>query len=121
MFSKSGNALCMRDVFYIGRVVDLMKTANFKVNPYIMYIFGKIELLSDCNLNYFKMHFFNDFQEAKTYLYIGHWKYGRTMTFMDLVSGRTLETIIARKLVHSHTQLLKIWLQIKDTKCYNII
>ena len=74
-------------------MVDLMKTA--KVNPYIMYKFGKIELLSYCNLNYFKMHFFNDFQEAKTYLYIGHWNYSRTMKFMDFVSGRTLVTIIA--------------------------
>ena len=30
--------------FYVRRVVDLMKTA--KVNAYIMYIFGKNELLS---------------------------------------------------------------------------
>ena len=33
-----------RDVFYVRRVEDLMKTA--KVNAYIMYIFGKNELLS---------------------------------------------------------------------------
>ena len=33
-----------RDVFYVRRMVDLMKTA--KVNAYIMHIFGKIELLS---------------------------------------------------------------------------
>ena len=33
-----------RDVFYVRREVDLMKTA--KVNAYIMHIFGKIELLS---------------------------------------------------------------------------
>ena len=33
-----------KDVFYVRRKVDLMKTA--KVNAYIMYIFGKIELLS---------------------------------------------------------------------------
>ena len=33
-----------RDVLYVRRVVDLMKTA--KVNAYIMYIFGKNELLS---------------------------------------------------------------------------
>ena len=32
------------DVFCVRRVVDSMKTA--KVNAYIMYIFGKIELLS---------------------------------------------------------------------------
>ena len=32
-----------RDVFYVRREVDLMKTA--KVNAYIMHIFGKIELL----------------------------------------------------------------------------
>ena len=35
---------CTRDVFYVRRKVDLMKTA--KVNAYIMHIFGKIELLS---------------------------------------------------------------------------
>ena len=33
-----------RDVFYVRRKVDLMKTT--KVNAYIMHIFGKIELLS---------------------------------------------------------------------------
>ena len=33
-----------RDVFYVRREVDLMKTA--KVNAYIMHVFGKIELLS---------------------------------------------------------------------------
>ena len=66
------------------------------------------------------MHFLNGFQEAKTYLYISHWKYGRNMTFMDLVSDRTLE-IIACKWVHSHTQHLKIWLQIRDTMCFYII
>ena len=33
-----------RDVFYVRREVDLMKTA--KVNAYIMHIFGKIKLLS---------------------------------------------------------------------------
>ena len=33
-----------RDVFYVRGVVDLMKTAT--VNAYIIYIFGKIELLS---------------------------------------------------------------------------
>ena len=33
-----------RDVFYVRREVDLMKTA--KVNAYIMHIFGKIEHLS---------------------------------------------------------------------------
>ena len=33
-----------KDVFYVRRVVDLMKTA--KVIAYIMYIFGKIEVLS---------------------------------------------------------------------------
>ena len=36
--------ILMRDVFYVRRNVDLMKMA--KVNTYIMYIFGKIELLS---------------------------------------------------------------------------
>ena len=36
--------LLTRDVFYVRREVDLMKTA--KVNAYIMHIFGKIDLLS---------------------------------------------------------------------------
>ena len=45
-----------RDVFYVRREVDFMKTA--KVNAYIMHIFGKIELLSiHATKNYFKMHF----------------------------------------------------------------
>ena len=35
---------CTRDVFYVRRKVDLMKTA--KENAYIMHIFGKSELLS---------------------------------------------------------------------------
>ena len=49
-----------RDVFYVRREVDLMKTA--KVNAYIMHIFGKIELLSiHAAQNYFKMHYLNDF------------------------------------------------------------
>ena len=49
-----------RDVFYVRREVDLMKTA--KVNAYIMHIFGKIELLSiHATSNYFKMHYFNVF------------------------------------------------------------
>ena len=60
-----------------------MKTA--KVNAYIMHIFGKIELLSiHGTLNYFKIHYFNAFLEAKTYLYIAHWKYGRNVTFYGL-------------------------------------
>ena len=37
-------SMCTRDVFYVRREVDLMKTA--KVNVYIMHIFGKIEILS---------------------------------------------------------------------------
>ena len=49
--------------FYVRRVVDLMKTS--KVNAYIMYTFGKIELLPiHATYNYFKIHYFNDFQEA---------------------------------------------------------
>ena len=69
-----------------------MKTA--KVNACIMHIFGKIEFLSiHATSNHFKMHFFNDFHEAKTDLYIGYWNNGRKMTFMDLVSDRTLVTI----------------------------
>ena len=64
-----------------------------KVNAYIMYIFDKIELLFiHATYYYFKMHYFSDFKEVKTCLYIGHWKCGR-MTFMDLVSDRTLVTI----------------------------
>ena len=51
--------------FYVRRVVDLMKTS--KVNAYIMYTFGKIGLLSiHATYNYFKIHYFNDLQEAKT-------------------------------------------------------
>ena len=39
------NGVCdTRDVFYVRRKVDFMKTA--KVNAYIMHIFGKIELSS---------------------------------------------------------------------------
>ena len=56
--------------FYFRRVVDLMKTA-------ILYAYI----------------YFNDLQEAITYLYIVHWKYGRNMTFMDFVSDRKLVTI----------------------------
>ena len=49
-----------RDVFYVRRMVDLIKTA--KVNEYIMHIFENIELLSiHATLNYFKMHYFNAF------------------------------------------------------------
>ena len=60
-----------------------MKTA--KVNAYIMHIFGKIELLSiHATFNYIKIHYFNAFLEAKTYLYIAHWKYGRNVTFYGL-------------------------------------
>ena len=59
-----------------------------------MHIFEKIELLSiHASYDYFKLHYFNDFLEAKKYLYIAHWKYVRNMTFMDLVSDRKLETI----------------------------
>ena len=39
-----GQFIYTRDVFYVRREVDLVKTA--KVNAYIMHIFGKIELLS---------------------------------------------------------------------------
>ena len=41
---KSCVAAHTRDVFYVRREVDLMKTA--KVNAYIVHIFGKIEILS---------------------------------------------------------------------------
>ena len=68
--------------FYVRSEVDLMITA--RLNAFIMHLFGKIELLSiHATKNYFKMHYFNAFLEAKTYLYIAHWKYGRNMTFMD--------------------------------------
>ena len=57
--------LCYEGRFYVRRVVNLIKTANFKVNAYIRYKFGKMELLSiHANTNYFKTH--NDFQEANT-------------------------------------------------------
>ena len=65
-----------------------------KVNAYILHIFGKIWLLIiHAIINYFKMFCLNDFQEAKKYLYIGHWKYGRNMIMVDVVSDRTFETI----------------------------
>ena len=67
-----------RDVVYVRTVADLMIKA--KVNAYIMYIFGTIELSSlHATKNYFQMHNINVFQEAKTYLYIGHWKHGRLL------------------------------------------
>ena len=44
MASLKARLVITRDVFYVRREVDLMKTA--KVNAYIMHIFGKIELLS---------------------------------------------------------------------------
>ena len=54
------NSASTRDVFYVRREVDLMKTA--KVNAHIMHIFEKIELLSiHATLNYFKIHYFNAF------------------------------------------------------------
>ena len=43
-FNWSKNIQNTRDVFYVRRVVNLIKTA--KINACIMYIFGKIELLS---------------------------------------------------------------------------
>ena len=58
-----------------------------------LYISKDLPFIYTCNLNYFKMNKSNDFQEAKTYLYNGHWKYGRNMTFMDLVSDRMLVKI----------------------------
>ena len=67
-----------------------MKTV--KVNAYIMHVFGKIELLSiHAYYNYFKMHYFNVFLDAKTYLYIAHWKYSRNMTCMNLVSNNCMK------------------------------
>ena len=60
--------LCYEGRFYVRRVVNLIKTA--KVNAYIRYKFGKMELLSiHANTNYFKTHYFNAFQEANTYIY----------------------------------------------------
>ena len=44
MYKTKYQVSITRDVFYVRREVDLMKTA--KVNAYIMHIFGKIELLS---------------------------------------------------------------------------
>ena len=55
-----GKLINTRDVFYVRREVDLMRTA--KVNAFIMHIFGNIELLSiHATENYFKMHYFNVF------------------------------------------------------------
>ena len=85
-----------RDVIYVRKVVNFNETSESKcIHIYILYIFGKIELSSiHATYNYLKMHYLNGFQEAKTYLYIGHWKYGRNMTFMDLVSDRTFIIIV---------------------------
>ena len=59
--------LCYEGRFYVRRVVNLINTA--KVNAYIGYKFGKMELLSiHANTNYFKTHYFNAFQEANTYI-----------------------------------------------------
>ena len=81
--AEPGKLDITREAFYVRRVVYLMETT--KVNAYIMYIFGKIELLFvNGTYNYFKMHYFNDFQEAKTNQYFRRLKYGRNMTFMDL-------------------------------------
>ena len=44
MLTCSLSSFDTRDVFYVRREVDFLKTA--KVNAYIMHIFGKIELLS---------------------------------------------------------------------------
>ena len=68
-----------------------MKTA--KINAYTMYIFGKIELylylqpkiISKCIT-------LMTYKRQRHTVYIAHWKYGRNMTFMDLVSDRTLVT-----------------------------
>ena len=57
--------------FYVCRVVHLMKTV--KVNAYIMNIY--LERLSFYLYMEPKMHYLNDFQEVKTCLYMGHWKY----------------------------------------------
>ena len=60
IFCDTASTNSTRDVFYVRREVDLMKTA--KVKAYIMHIFGKIELLSiHATLNYFKIHYFNAF------------------------------------------------------------
>ena len=59
-----------RDVFYVRREVDLMKTAE--VNAYIMHIFGKIELLSiHATLNYFKIHYLMP-SKRQRHTYIWH-------------------------------------------------
>ena len=60
-----------------------------------VYIWKDGALIYTCNLKSFQNALLNGFQEAKTYLYIGHWKYGRNMTLMNLhlVSDRTLVAI----------------------------
>ena len=80
-----------RGVFYVRRVVDLMKTAKVNASCIYLerlsfYLYMQPKIIS-------KYIYFNDFQEAKTNLYIAHWKDGRNMTFMDFVSDRTLVTL----------------------------
>ena len=66
LYCKYRNFRDTRDVFYVRREVDLMKTA--KVNAYIMHIFGKIELLSiHATLNYFKIHYFKCLLKPRSY------------------------------------------------------
>ena len=56
-----------RDVFYVRREVDLVKTA--KVNAYIMHIFGKIELLSiHATLNYLNITLMPSKRQRHTYI-----------------------------------------------------
>ena len=58
-----------RGNFNVRRTVYLLKTA--KVNKYILYIFGKIELLSIyATKNYFILFYFKEFQEAKNHILV---------------------------------------------------
>ena len=59
------------DVFYVRRAVGLVKTASKSKCTHHVYIWKDKAFIYTCSLNYFKMHYFNDFQEAKTYLYCG--------------------------------------------------
>ena len=79
-----------RDVFYVLRMVDLMKTA--KINVYIMYIFEDLAFIYTCNLKLFQNALCTRPRGKDIPIY-RTLEYGRNMTFKELVSDRTLVTI----------------------------
>ena len=59
----------------------------FYIFTAVKYSFYKICIIFNQYFSVFHYFVYNK------YLYIAHWKYGRNMTFMDLVSDRTSVTI----------------------------